>query len=189
MPNLVKVTLSSRIVLLFCATAFFQSVAVGQASVVSGSVSNSKINYLPGVGNNCLIVVAVSNENNNNVRTVSSITWGGQNLTFAVGRTNAGSGSNDLRTETWYLDEAGINAASGYVYFTGNQWSAGAHRPGDYPVTLQALRHSTSQSHGYGDFIQAGGELNSESQLYSTLFRPIIFRPACGKSTVNSSRV
>ncbi len=83
-----------------------------QATVVPGSVSNSKTNYSPGVGPNRLLVVAVSNENNNNVRTVTSITWGGQNLTFAAGRTNAGTGSNDLRAEIWYLNEAGINNAS-----------------------------------------------------------------------------
>jgi hypothetical protein len=100
--------------LLFLAACLFQTVASGQASVVTGSVSNSKTNYSPGVGNNRLIVVAVSNENSNNVRTVTSITWGGQNLTFAAGRTNAGSGSNDLRTEIWYLNEAGINAATGF---------------------------------------------------------------------------
>lgn len=84
----------------------------GQASVVSGSVTTSKTNYSPGIGNNRLLVVSVSNETNNNARTVTSITWGGQALTFAVSRNNGGSGSNDLRAEIWYLNEAGINAAA-----------------------------------------------------------------------------
>lgn len=101
-------------ILLIVAGFLFETSVFGQASVISSSVSNSKTNYSPGVGNNRLIVVAVSNENNNNVRTVTSITWGGQNLTFAAGRTNAGTGSNDLRAEIWYLNEAGINAATGF---------------------------------------------------------------------------
>lgn len=51
-------SLSAILILLVC---LYNTVAYGQASVVTGSVSNSKTNYSPGVGNNRLIVVAVSN--------------------------------------------------------------------------------------------------------------------------------
>lgn len=91
---------------------FISPDASGQASVVSGSVSTSNVNYSPGLGNNRLLVVSLSNESAaSTVRTVTSITWGGQALTFGVSRNNSGSGSNDLRAEIWYLNEAGINAA------------------------------------------------------------------------------
>lgn len=93
-----------------CLVYSFQT--FGQASVVSGSITTSKTNYSPGIGNNRLLVVSVTNETNNNARTVTSITWGGQALTFAVSRNNGGAGSDDLRAEIWYLNEAGINAAA-----------------------------------------------------------------------------
>lgn len=139
-----SLTLKQNLLLVFL--SFFLSLSTylvcGQASVVSGSVSNSKTNYSPGVGNNRLIVVAVSNENNNNVRTVSSITWGGQNLTFAVARTNQGSGGNDLRTEIWYLNEAGINAATGFCNNFIVTWS-GATTEAFTVVTLKDVDQTT----------------------------------------------
>jgi hypothetical protein len=94
-----------------------------QASVVPGSASTVKTNYSPGAGNNRLLVVSVANETGNNVRSITSITWGGQALTFAVARNNGGSSSNDLRGEIWYLNEAGITAATGYCNNFTITWS------------------------------------------------------------------
>lgn len=117
--------------------------ANGQASVVSGSVSTSKTNYSPGLGNNRLLVVSVSNETNNNVRSVTGITWGGQSLVFASSRVNGGSGSNDLRAEIWYLNEAGINAASANCNTFVVTWSAGITTETFAVYTLKDVNQTT----------------------------------------------
>lgn len=97
----------SLISLLIVAIGFASSTpAFGQASVVSGSVTTSKTSYTVGLGKNRLLVVAVTGEAGT-IGTITSITWGGQNLTQA--RTQA-SGTA-LRTDIWYLNEAGISAA------------------------------------------------------------------------------
>ncbi|MFN3839908.1 MAG: T9SS type A sorting domain-containing protein [Cyclobacteriaceae bacterium] len=142
METLLKEGIVAQVALFVLSACLLSTDIYGQASVISGSVSNSKTNYSPGAGNNRLIVVAVSNENNNNVRTVTSITWGGQALTFAAGRTNAGAGANDLRAEIWYLDEAGINAASGYCNDFVVTWS-GATTEVFTVVTLQDVDQAT----------------------------------------------
>lgn len=100
-----------------------------QASMVAGSATTSKTSYSPGVGNNRVIVVSVGNETNNAVRSltpVTGVTWGGQNLTFAVAQNNGGSAANDLRVEIWYLKEAGITAATGYCNNFVVTWAGGA---------------------------------------------------------------
>jgi hypothetical protein len=82
--------------------------SLGQASVVVGSVSNSKTSYTPGQGRNRMLVATATNWTSDNVRSVVSITWGGQPMTFAVGQTN----SDDFRSEIWYLNEVGISCAA-----------------------------------------------------------------------------
>lgn len=98
-----------------------------QASVVTGSNATSATSYSVGGGSNRVLVVSVTEENNNNLagRTISGITWGGQSLTFAAGVYNGGSGNNDLRTEVWYLKEAGISAASSACNNIVVTWSGG----------------------------------------------------------------
>lgn len=115
----------------------------GQASVVTGSVSTSTTNYSPGAGNNRLLVVSVANERNNGVRSITSITWGGQNLVRAVFINNGGSGNNDLRAEVWYLNEAGINAASGLCNNFVVTWSGSITAETFAVVTLQDIDQAT----------------------------------------------
>lgn len=119
-----------------------------QASVVAGSVATSKIRYSPGVGNNRLLVVAVSDETNNGARTVTSITWGGQALTSAAGlkATNGGSASNDLRTEIWYLDETNINLATGGCNTFVVTWSAATTAEAFTVLTLKDVDQATPVS-------------------------------------------
>jgi hypothetical protein len=96
--------------LFLCCGIFIQSQdAFSQASVVAGSVATTKTAYAVGEGNNRIIVVAVTQEQGGPPRTVTSITWGGQSLTLARAQSSGGI----LRSEVWYLNEAGISAARG----------------------------------------------------------------------------
>lgn len=96
------------ILFLTVGSVFFITESIGQASVVSGSVTTSKTAYAVGSGNNRLIVVAVTGEAGA-IGTITSITWGAQSLTQA--RTQQSGGTQ--RTDIWYLNEAGISAARG----------------------------------------------------------------------------
>ncbi|MBN8575844.1 MAG: T9SS type A sorting domain-containing protein [Cytophagales bacterium] len=93
-------------------TAISLQYLYAQASVVAGSVATSKSNYTVGQGKNRLLVVAVSGESLG-IGTITNISWGGQNLTQV--RTQAVSGI--MRTDLWYLNEAGISAARGGCSF------------------------------------------------------------------------
>lgn len=75
---------------------------------VSNTVSADTLTYAISAGSNRFLVVEVGVESSP-ARTVSSITYGTQNLTQAF-TVNAGSGVALL--ECWYLNEAGIAAAS-----------------------------------------------------------------------------
>lgn len=124
-------------------TGFLDVGAVyGQGSVVEASASTSMVNYSPALGNNRLLVVSVANETNNNVRSISSITWGGQNLVLAESRNNGGSSSNDLRAEVWYLNETGINAAASPCNNFIVTWSAAVGAQTFSVVTLQNIDQS-----------------------------------------------
>ncbi|MBX2970473.1 MAG: T9SS type A sorting domain-containing protein [Cyclobacteriaceae bacterium] len=91
----------------------FNFEAFSQASVVAGSVTTSKNAYAVGQGKNRLIVVAVTGEAGT-IGTITSITWGGQALTQARTQVGTGGGGgNQLRTDIWYLNEAGISSARG----------------------------------------------------------------------------
>ncbi|GAB1446163.1 hypothetical protein MASR2M41_19190 [Flammeovirgaceae bacterium] len=79
-----------------------------QASLVSGSISNSITNYSVGPGKNRLIVVAVESRKGGGID-ATSITWGGQLLVQASEQVSVNS---NLQVEIWYLDEAGIVAAT-----------------------------------------------------------------------------
>ncbi len=84
-----------------------------QASIIAGSVTTSKNAYSVGQGKNRIIVAAVTGEAGT-IGTITSITWGGQALTQARTQVGTGGGGgNQLRTDIWYLDEAGISAARG----------------------------------------------------------------------------
>lgn len=134
---------------MIAAALFMGAQALGQASYISGSLSNSKTNYSPGVGANRLLVVIASQETNNGSRTVSSITWGGQNLTLARAQ-NGGTGANDIRQEIWYLNEAGINAASSFCNdFTVN-WSAAPTAESFTVLTLKDIDQSTPVANSNG---------------------------------------
>ncbi len=107
--------------------------AFSQASIVAGSVTTSKTAYTVGLGNNRLIVVAVS-QKRTPLGTISGITWGGQALTLARGQTGGGS----LRGEIWYLNESGISSArSGCSYNFVVNWTAG---PTDEAFTAFTLK-------------------------------------------------
>ncbi|MBT1697379.1 T9SS type A sorting domain-containing protein [Fulvivirgaceae bacterium PWU4] len=102
----------SKCILCVAFFLFFSTEAFSQASIIPGSISTSKTNYAAGAGPNRIIVVCVSDFTGNGARTVSSITWGGQTFTNASVISGGGTGNNDTRAEIWYLNEAGINAAS-----------------------------------------------------------------------------
>lgn len=139
-----------RLIIFSISVLFLLSMAIyevnGQASVISGSLSNSKTNYSAGLGNNRLIVVSIASEANNAVGTVTSITWGGQSLTFAIGRNNGGSGSNDLRGEIWYLKETNINSASSPCNNFVVTWSAGPVAESFNVMTLKDVDQTSTVS-------------------------------------------
>lgn len=112
-----------------------------QASVVTGSNATSATSYSVGGGSNRVLVVSITEENNNNLagRTISTVTWGSQSLTFAAGVYNGGSSSNDLRTEVWYLKDAGISAAASACNNIVVTWSGG-YSPSSQVVTAFTLK-------------------------------------------------
>ncbi len=124
-------------VVLFCGTH-----ALGQASYISGSLSTSKTGYSPGVGANRLLVVIASSQTNNGGRTVSSISWGGRSLTFVRGQ-NGGTGSNDIRTEVWYLNESNINLAASFCNDFTVTWSAAPTDESFTVITLKDVDQAT----------------------------------------------
>lgn len=89
----------------------------GQVSVLkdweipyNGTSNNTSTNYDIPAGNNRLLVVAIaSTRNGNGTRRISTITYGGQPLSYAVG--NMAESSYRAHTSIYYLDEAGIVAA------------------------------------------------------------------------------
>lgn len=114
----------------------FQSIS--QVQVISGSHATSKSSYSAGNGNNRMLVVAVADECNNCVGSVSSITYGSTELTFQVERTRGG----DVVAEIWTLDEAGIAAEGGSASFTVN-WSSGPTDELFSVVTIANVDQST----------------------------------------------
>ncbi len=87
---------------------FNTHVAFSQASIVDNSTSTSKLSYSAGPGSNRLIVVAVESRQGGGID-ATSITWGGQVLTQAHQQTSA---NRNLQVEIWFLNEAGIAAAT-----------------------------------------------------------------------------
>ncbi len=81
---------------------------LGQATIVNGSATKSKLNYSAGAGNNRLIVVAVEARVGGGID-ATAITWGGQSLVQAYQQTSA---NGNLQVEIWYLNEVGIAAAT-----------------------------------------------------------------------------
>lgn len=111
----------------------------GQASVVTGSIATSKTSYTVGIGKNRLLVVAVTGEAAS-IGTVTSITWGGQNLTQARTQVNGTA----FRTDLWYLNEAGISAArSSCSYNFVVNWSAAPTTEIFAAITLQDIDQTT----------------------------------------------
>lgn len=98
--------------LIVLSALFFQHKVNAQASVVSGSVTTSKTAYAVGSGKNRLIVAAITAEVGGGV-SITGVTWGGQALT--LGRAQQSGAA--IRTEIWYLNEAGISAARGACSF------------------------------------------------------------------------
>ncbi|MCW5910841.1 MAG: T9SS type A sorting domain-containing protein [Cyclobacteriaceae bacterium] len=102
-----------KFVWLLAISLFYNQELRAQASVVTGSVTTSKNNYVVGQGKNRVIVVAVTGEvGTGPIGTITGITWGGQSLTQARAQTSPVA-TPVLRTDIWYLNEAGISAARG----------------------------------------------------------------------------
>lgn len=87
---------------------FITGTSLGQASLVSNSIATTKVSYSAGAGNNRIIVVAVESRNGGGID-ATSVTWGGQALVQAHQQTSA---NGNLQVEIWYLNEAGIAAAT-----------------------------------------------------------------------------
>jgi hypothetical protein len=85
-----------------------------QATFLTGSAWTSKSNYMPGVGQNRLIVVAVARRYAAGSPTVTGLTFGGLSLTQA--RTH---NANSVRSYVFYLTEAQLqtlgNCANNFV--------------------------------------------------------------------------
>ena len=99
---------SCRGVILGLLVVFSSPLAFSQASITNNSISTSKTSYSAGPGSNRLIVVAVESRLGGGID-ATSITWGGQVLTQAHQQTSA---NGNLQVEIWYLNEAGIAAAT-----------------------------------------------------------------------------
>lgn len=80
---------------------------------------------------------------------MSSITWGGQSLTLARAQ-NGGTGSNDIRTEIWYLNEAGINAASSFCNDFTVTWSSAPTAESFTAITLEDTDQATPVANSNG---------------------------------------
>jgi Secretion system C-terminal sorting domain len=113
---------------------------LAQASVVS--VSTSKTGYFPGAGDNRMIVVAEGANRATPIGTITSVTWAGQAFTKAIVENDA---ATTLRTEIWYLNEAGIRAA-GYCVTPSNvivTWSTAPTNEGFVVMTLKDVDQTT----------------------------------------------
>jgi len=85
------------------------SINYDAANSASGSGSQLTFSHTIGGGSNRLLVVSVSIENGSTGPTVSSITYGGQNLT-KIGSAQTGTGTIG-RSELWYAFEANLPSA------------------------------------------------------------------------------
>ncbi len=134
-----------------------QSTCTGVVGVsTSGSSTTSKTAYTEGSGNNRIIMVTISDENNNNTPTVSGISWGGENLIFIDGR-SGGTGSNDTRVELWYLPESQIvTAGAGPHNFTVT-WNTGPVDELFTAITLQDVDQTNPVSDSDVGVTSGGG--------------------------------
>ncbi len=85
----------------------------GTGNVTRPAAWTTGLSHTPAAGSNRLLVFAVSYENASDIG-VSSVSFGGRALTKIVGKV-AGTTVFD-RVELWYLNEAGIAAASGTTF-------------------------------------------------------------------------
>lgn len=161
------------------------------SGLIAGSSSDSKTSYTPAGGTDRLLVVTVGDENNNNIGTISSITWGSTALTFQVGETR----NNDLRTEIWTLDEAGITSETGAQNFTVT-WSSGPAAEKFNVVTLFNVDQVTpvaatkASANANGTSVQATPSLSvsaNDLYFYATAHRPNnqTHTPSAGYTEVN----
>jgi hypothetical protein len=96
------------------------------ASVCQASTWTTGLTHTVGTGSNRALVFAVGYEDATTDPGVSSVTYGGQSLTRIDGDVEGtGSGGVSIdRVELWYLNEAGISAASGNTFSV--TWGGGA---------------------------------------------------------------
>jgi hypothetical protein len=88
------------------------------ASVCQVSTWTTGLTHTVGAGSNRLLIFAVGDEDGTSDPGVSSVTYGGQTLTRIAGDSE-GTGSGGIaidRVELWYLNAAGIAAASGTTF-------------------------------------------------------------------------
>lgn len=97
------------------------AVALNANNVEPANSWTTGLTHSAGTGANRLLVFAPGLEDCS-PPTVSAVSWGGQSLTRIDG-TVATSGGCSGRVELWYLNEAGIQAASGNTFIV--TWSGG----------------------------------------------------------------
>lgn len=101
--------------LLLLLSPFFSK---SQISFANAWTSNSNSNHVhtAGAGTNRLLVFVVAYEDDDNLNDVTAVSYGGQALTQAVQMsTFTGTGSQN-RVEIWYLNQAGIAAATNNTF-------------------------------------------------------------------------
>ncbi len=90
---------------------------------VSWDDGGGPFSYTVSAGSNRALVFVVSAEHSSSIGNIDGVTWGGQALTWIDTAVATAGWENHL--EVWYLDEAGITAATGSTFvITG--WSGGA---------------------------------------------------------------
>jgi hypothetical protein len=166
----------------FCAMNGFGQAA--QASFVTGSGANAKTTYVPGAGFNRLLVVTVSREQGT-PGTVSTLTYGVQAMTFVRGHTQG-----NVRTEVWYLNEAGIRAG-GYcgAAFTVT-WSSALTGPETFGViTLKDTDQTTPVAGAAGVGFNSGNTASGTTVGTGNMTGPGIGDIVVYGSTSDNNRV
>jgi len=103
------------IIPIFLATVF---TTVTAADVISRAGSwTTGLTHTAAAGSNRLLIFEIGYENNSgDVGDASSVTYGGQALTFITSSFVQSSNSFAARAQLWYLDEAGIAAATNNTF-------------------------------------------------------------------------
>ena len=166
--NLAEITMLQRVIPIVWILIFIlpSGSAFAQASVVAGSISNVKTAYSVGAGNNRLIVASISGKKAAGLGTITSVTWNGQSFTNAIVQ-NGPVITPTLRTEIWYLKEAGIRAASGYctAYDIIVTWSAAPTNEAFSVFTVKDVDQTTPVPAG----TSTGGGANAGVTTTATL--------------------